>query len=242
MGYDGNKNYLEDERDELNQVLKELDELYIETKEVLDNHLNQKVSTGNSINSQYSKPKITYVFVSSQTANLISIKNQKLATIKEKIRLSTEIENYKLKLENKSNGENNDLEIMKQLLMNISTNNSSVINNNEIKIDPNMFNNDDELDRLIEAKLNEEDDYEIIEEEIEKVNPIINFIEAINQNGLNILVDNSNLLPLVCDENYIVYDEYKDNLSILEIKRDDSQEFAIDQYGNEYELIEFEEE
>ena len=238
MAQEFNEKYLVKERDELNDVIKELDDLYLETKGILDNHIQRKDLNDNiSLNNKNYTNKVNYIFISSQTSNLISIKEKKLNLIKEKVRIATEIEHLKNKLEQNQTDEDRNQEVLKQLIANISSN-SSIINN-EIKIGSNEINNlntDDELDNMIDDILIEDKLEEIKEEDNHKL-----LLESLEEKGLNIVVNNLNLRPYVVDDNYAIYNEYDD--AVLDMKffrKENDKDYVEDENGNEFELVEIE--
>ena len=64
-----NKNYLLDELEELNETISEIEELYSDSKEVLDEYVEK---------SRRPNSRTSPVFIAQQTSNLISIKEKKI--------------------------------------------------------------------------------------------------------------------------------------------------------------------
>jgi len=231
-----NNNYLDEELEELNETILELEELYSESKEMLNNHIKKNVVKPGS--------RTNYVFIASQTSNLVSIKEKKIALIKEKVNIEKNREDLRLKIanSNEKNGSDGNNDILKGMF-NLITNGKNISN---IEQDKSYNEEISNLDELIKNKIANDSN----EEEVEKddsiksgnIPPINKFINRISKDNLKVVVDNNTLEPYVINEDYQLFPEYSDELNEFKLffKIDEEYEIAIDDFDNEYELIDLE--
>ena len=211
--------------------INEIDSLYLSSKDLLEN------STRGS--------RANLVFVSNQTSNLISIKNHKLNLLKTMNDIKKSIIDLKIK-EYNLNSKNNELndnskEIINEIfnkMMNMDTKeliNTSVQQQIEEKI------TEDEIDILIEKRLNEKNTEE---------NIIDNKKEIIKQ--FRIVIEDKENIPYIIDEDYNIIEEdsseefknlqkFSETIVIVKkITNDNDEKIAIDSEGNEYEIVNME--
>lgn len=225
---------LNEEYDMLKEELTSLDSLYNEAKEKLDG------------NSKY-PTKMNFVFVSNQTSNLISIKEKRLNIIKE----LTNIKKTKMEMEMKLFQTNNKIEdgetsssleareifnliqgINRKELMEDIKNTEEKVMEEEFKKDNSK---DDELEKVLEERIKEENRKKD-EKNNKKSIELPNDLRLVVDKDKNIYVIDSDYNLLEDEE----YNKYKENIVIIDFETINDEEFAIDNDGNKYEVIEFE--
>jgi len=208
----------------LEQELKSLDSLFTDAKSRLD--AVSKVPT-----------RANPVFMASQTANLISIKEKKLNIIKEltnikksKMDIEAKMFTANNKLEDQTTGISQDVLTLYRLL---NKNDKSVLKQNAIEDEENVVveqPSDAEINAILEARLNEGKESE--KEDIKK--------KQVLPDEYSIVCTKDKTLYII-DEDYNIIEDSGFDTSVIKIVKFDTiedEEFAYDEDNNRYEVVE----
>lgn len=177
------------------------------------------------------------VFMASQTANLISIKEKKLNIIKEltnikkaKMEIETKMFTANNKLEEQASGVSQEvLEIYKLL----NKNDKSILKQSAIEDEENIpveQPSDAEIDKILEARLSEGEEIKKQETKKKQVLPDEYAIVCTKDKELYVI-----------DEDYNIIEDSGFDTSVIKIVRFDTveeEEFAYDEDNNRYEVVE----
>ena len=219
------------EYEQLSSEIEEIDSLYTNSKELLD-----ESSKGSRAN---------YVFIANQTSNLISIKSHKMSLIKTMNDIKKSIIDLKIK-EYNLNSKNNTLddntkEVIENLfkkMMNMDTKDLIEASIEEHLNEEKEQLTDEDFDRLLEERLNED-------KRTKKEEKII-----IEEPKFKIVIEDEFNSPLIVDMDYNLIEEddseefnklklKSEQLIILEIKENENGEsIAIDSNGEVFEVVE----
>lgn len=199
--------------------LESLDSLYTEAKSRLD-AVSKIPSRANP------------VFMASQTANLISIKEKRLNIIKE----LTNIKKAKMEMETKMFTANNKLDEQNSGVSKDILDLYNLINgkNTDINIEEDVEINqptDEEIDKIFEERLNEDN--------INKKNETKNKQTLPSEYSI---VCTKNKELYIIDSDYNIIDDLDFDTSVIKIVEftinNDNEEIAVDEDGNVYEVVE----
>lgn len=206
----------------MQKELNEIDDLYKETKDHFD-----KVRNGRSPG--------TLIFIQQQTGNLITMKNNKFNMVKEIMVSKKNITELRIKEFNINNKDSEDSNenvngIAKELYTMLINNNIDDLKKNSLETDPTMAHySDTDIDKLLEERLSE----------IDTNIPDTDHIDKDNDKKLKYVVDMEKNIYVVDDEYNILDDEKIPDFVIEYIGDDDNLE-AVNQYGDNLEIVEFE--
>jgi hypothetical protein len=205
----------------LTEALKENDELYTEVKEHYD-----KVKKGGPGTLQ---------FVEKQTANLISLKSNKISIIQQIVNTKKVDAETRIKILNANKGEDGNDKIIRQMadsMYDLILKNKKDKSFDEImvgtqkKVESTSVNEED-IDALLEARLKEEQS-ETIEEVQEVVQPEFIYVVDMDKN-------------IYCiDSDYNIVEDASIPDVTITIKEMDGEVIATDEHGNMYDVVEFE--
>lgn len=221
---------LDEEYEALKKELVELDKLYEKSEGLLDKN------SGVRANS---------LFISSQTSNLISIKDKKLSIYKELIgikekKLELEVKQYAANKNTNDDEKGNRIEDLKVLFgMLINSDRNTLINGKENNLPSGEEDIEDiDIDSLLDDRL--DDDKKIKNEEIEKQKNTNDIFELLKKENLKIVVDQDRNLYII-DEDYNIIEDnlYSNYLDNIVIEKYDDNGFAFDVNGKKYEVVEF---
>jgi len=223
---------LDEEYEALKKELVELDKLYEKSEGLLDKN------SGVRANS---------LFISSQTSNLISIKDKKLSIYKELIgikekKLELEVKQYAANKNNNDEEKGNRIEDLKVLFgMLINSDRNTLINGEENNLPSGEEDiNDIDIDSLLDDRLDNNE--KIKNEEIEKQKNTndIDIFKLLEKENLRIVVDQDRNLYIIDEDYNIIEDDlYSDYIDKIVIEIYDNNGFAYDTDGKKYEVVEF---
>lgn len=237
--YSINKDFLKKELDYLYNELNNIDELYSDSKNILDKHLGRNNEVGLARNPNYR-------FVSDQTSNLINLRDKKLSILKEidNLKLRQEEFKYKEASFNKTDTTTENSQLISNILLAINNNPITQQNvSNDLNINDNQINDDIDLDDEIDKILDESD-----EKYIESNNKILENLNNLSNNDkkeYKLAFDITSNTPYIMDENYNIYPELSetylnDYFKLDTFIKDLDNEIGLDEFHNEYELVEME--
>jgi hypothetical protein len=213
-------------------ITKELEMLYKELQE--NDKLFQEVKQHYDQVTK-SRGSGTLGFIQNQTANLISLKSGRLNIIQQIINAKKIDAETKLKIANANKDNTGGDEIIRKMadsMYDLIIRNKRDKSFDEILLDGTQKNSisieEEDIDALLEARLKEEQEEEKLENNKDEEKPKYTYVVDLEKN-------------IYCiDENYnIIEDATIPDLEIT-IEIDGEEYVAIDQYGNRYDVVEFE--
>lgn len=216
----------------------ELEALFKEEMELIENELNETDKLYNELKSHYdnvlnSRNAGTLKFLADQSKTLVSLRSHKLGSIKDKVSLKKDIIELDLKEKNfkiRSEGEGDLLSDFKAI--------ADAINAGQYKpskaLDPNNHLDSGDIDDIIAKKLDDIEDEEKVEEVIE---------EEIVDDNITLCTDrDGNLYYLNIELGEIIDKEIDPSLKVTVVssKEDPNEEYGLLSTGEEIPLVEFE--
>lgn len=172
-------------------------------------------------------------FVSKQTPNLIALRKNKIDLLKEKNAVMKSIIDSSIKLQSDEDNSNGDNEIIRQLHDMLLHNNPDVYLKEE---NSDKVTNMDSLDEQLEARFAE------IEEK-ENEQPVRKKQEKSKKKNYSIVIDEETEELYAVDKDYNILEdvELPDDWIIEFLEDENGDTYAVNQYGEELEIISFEE-